>query len=113
MAYIYNLVAAGTVLLEADSPYTIPFQGVLFANNDEQVEVAVSAHSGTLPTLEIQYQTWDSTTNAWVNQATVSGVNTNVTTSIPLISAGQVPSQLILTVGGTSGSFTIGITQVG
>ena len=107
MAYVYNLITPDTNL---SSSLTVPFQGVLFAGNDEEVNLVISAVppiSQMGAVLEIQYQTWDYTTNAWVNQTTVSSLATAATTTIPLAAEGQVASQLILTYTNTPAATTV------
>ncbi len=75
-----NNFADGTVVA---ANLAVPFYGKEFtADVNEFVDVTITAVSGTLPTLEVQYEVWDFATVAWTVKQTVSGLNSTGTTSI-------------------------------
>jgi len=112
--YSYDLVPDGTLVAATIS---VPFDGSAFPSDPEFLDVVIMVvDPATAPTLEVQYQVWNASTNTWVTKATVSGLNVDGTTSIPLVQGdqgGSAPSQVVLTLGGAAIATTVALGSNG
>lgn len=106
-----NLIPAGTAVT---ANATIPFNAGGY--NNFIVSYNVTAHSGTSPTLAIQFQ--DSADNGltWNNLPSTSLMSlTGSSTQARLAISGPITNKLqaVLTVGGTTPSFTMSLDVCG